>query len=233
MAQLDFPLAQGWTRGLELSFSDAESSASLDLTRMVYLKQTHSSRVIEVGIGDAAKSMPFTEGDGLVCDASVLMQSQKGLMIQTADCCPLIYVHREESKVAIVHAGWRGLVAGIHRKPLLDYGFEPSKTWIWLGPCLNGRSFEVGQDCFGLFDRKVQGDTGVFQPHETQSEKRYFHVWKFLENEFDSMGVEMFYNVEIDTFSDATFASYRRAKKTGLNADARNYSFVRFINKKT
>jgi copper oxidase (laccase) domain-containing protein len=152
------------------------------------------------------------EADGLVAEGDWFREAKTAMVVATADCCPLIYVDRLKQSVAIVHAGWRGLQKGIHLKPFESGHFDPISTWIWLGPSLNGESFEVGQDMVGQFLPAQQKNSQIFAPHPSASDKRLFSPWRLLEADFQKLSVELFYNVEVDTLHSASFASYRRVK---------------------
>jgi YfiH family protein len=48
--------------------------------------------------------------------------------------------------VALAHAGWRGLAAGILEQTLADFPTPASETLVWLGPAIGPCHFEVGRD---------------------------------------------------------------------------------------
>src|SRR5690606_41652009 len=49
-------------------------------------------------------------------DAHWISGSNVGLSIYTADCAPLMIVHRDRDKVAAFHCGWRGVAAKLLEK---------------------------------------------------------------------------------------------------------------------
>ena len=68
-------------------------------------RQVHGARVVEA---DACREQPPPEADALVStDAGVWI----GVM--TADCVPILLASESGRAVAAVHAGWRGLAAGV------------------------------------------------------------------------------------------------------------------------
>ena len=90
----------------------ALAAAGADPARAASLRQRHGSVVVEAGaVAPARTSTPATtwpEGDALVT-------SQPGLPLVAhgADCLTAALVAPGGARVGVVHAGWRGLVAGV------------------------------------------------------------------------------------------------------------------------
>jgi len=220
--RLEFDLGQGWARGISLVFATEAESARIDRTSTLRVEQFHSRLVLDVDLSANRDSLQG-KADGLIAGGQAFKDSRRVLMVKSADCAPLIYIDRESQAVAAIHAGWRGLAQGVHLVPF-ERGFDPRSTWVWIGPCLNGESFEVGDDMRAHFPAD-KNDTKFFAPGKA-SDKRYFHAWKFLERDFARAGVELVYNVEVDTFLDPDFASYRRGLREGRQLTQHNYSWV-------
>jgi polyphenol oxidase len=112
-------------------------------------RQVHGATVLappaagEVGPSGAAGPIACGEGDALVTDRPGL-----ALSVITADCVPVLLEAGEQ--VAAVHAGWRGLVAGILAATadrLAAGGAPGATTWIaWIGPTIGACCYEVDED---------------------------------------------------------------------------------------
>jgi YfiH family protein len=99
------------------------------------MRQVHGSEVVSVTAAGTAG-----EGDALVTDRPALP-----LAVRTADCVPVV-VHAATG-VAVAHAGWRGLSAGVlarARAALADMGAAPERAAI--GPAIGSCCYEVGED---------------------------------------------------------------------------------------
>jgi len=68
-----------------------------------WLRQIHGATVVEVDEPGA--------GAGEEADASVTATPGAVLAVQTADCAPVVLIN--DGAVGLVHAGWRGVVAGV------------------------------------------------------------------------------------------------------------------------
>ncbi len=220
MTALEFPLAQGWTRGITLGFENAEGSKNYNFSKTFHTKQVHGNVVKNI---TCLKPQEFSaqnvEADGLMCDGEWLRESSFRIAVKTADCLPLLYVEREKKKLCAIHAGWRGLQKKIHLWPFESGEFTPEQTWVWVGPSLNGKDFCVRSDMWTLFDARTQSDQNVFSNEGAESkEVKFFYPWKLLEKDFAKLKVELVYNVEINTFSTLEWASYRRWLKTEAKA---------------
>jgi copper oxidase (laccase) domain-containing protein len=235
---LEFDLGQKWAKGLRIHFCDAAESAqfkdSNDFQNSYSLKQIHSKKLVNWSASTSLEKFRETEADGFIARGEAYKNSLKKLVIRTADCCPLFYVDRENECAAAIHAGWRGLAQGIHLTPFKE-GFDPKNTWIWCGPCLNGDTFEVSEDMWSQFPKDIQNNSDIFAQKKSTGEaaatgKRFFDCWKYLSLEFKKLDVALFYNVEVDTFTDTSFNSYRRWRKDGNVAPTpHNYSWISFV----
>jgi hypothetical protein len=71
--------------------------------------------------------------------------------VHTADCVPILLAHREIRVAAAVHAGWRGLAAGIVEGTVRAlagrFGDAAVEGIVAVaGPCARGCCYEVGRD---------------------------------------------------------------------------------------
>ncbi|AKS40790.1 peptidoglycan editing factor PgeF [Wenzhouxiangella marina] len=98
-----------------------------------WLQQVHGSGLIHLddwraGIeADAA----WTDRPGQVC------------AILTADCLPILLCDREARLVAAVHAGWRGLAAGILDRVVEQLPVPGEALLAWIGPGISAAAYEV------------------------------------------------------------------------------------------
>ncbi len=102
-----------------------------------WLRQVHGSDVVEVS---RAGQWAGAEADGAVTTTPGVP-----LAVMTADCAPVVLI--AERGLAVVHAGWRGLVAGIVETAALRLadagGGAPLRSLI--GPCINPGAYEFSE----------------------------------------------------------------------------------------
>jgi polyphenol oxidase len=72
------------------------------------------------------------------------------LAVSVADCVPIFLVSEAPRAVSVLHAGWRGVAAGILEAGLAAFrdrlGVEPDALQLHLGPAISGPEYEVGPD---------------------------------------------------------------------------------------
>lgn len=86
------------------------------------------------------------------CDALATGRPGVALVVQTADCVPILLV--APGAVGAAHAGWRGTaknVAGAAVDALRALGADPRATRAWLGPAIGPCCYEVGGDVAAQF----------------------------------------------------------------------------------
>ena len=99
-----------------------------------WTRQVHGDDVLVVnGAGDGA---------GLVADAAVTRSPDAALCMLTADCAP-IALASSNGTVGVVHAGWRGVVAGVIPRAVAALGGGDVVAAI--GPCIHAECYEFGE----------------------------------------------------------------------------------------
>ncbi|MEX1004017.1 MAG: polyphenol oxidase family protein [Acidimicrobiia bacterium] len=122
----------------------------LGLAEWATVRQVHGSAVV-----DASASGDHGEADGLATSATGL-----ALAVFTADC--LGVVMHGAGRVAVVHAGWRGVAAGVVANAVERVGDVAS---VHIGPHIRPCCFEVGPEVSARFvghlSRTRTGTTSV------------------------------------------------------------------------
>ena len=103
--------------------------------RLAQGRQVHGTRVVVDG-------QAIEDADGQVTTARGV-----AAIVLVADCLPVALATRRS--VAMVHAGWRGLAAGVVEAAvaaLAGLGADPAATVGLVGPAVGGCCYEVGDD---------------------------------------------------------------------------------------
>ena len=116
------------TRQTHWSQADAFTSAH-------WLRQVHGTRVISL---DAWQ--PGIEADGAWTDRVGAVAA-----IQTADCLPIFLTGHAPAFVAVAHAGWRGLAAGMVASAVAACPGVPGDMQAWIGPAISQTNYEVDE----------------------------------------------------------------------------------------
>ncbi len=104
-------------------------------TEWATVSQVHGAVVVPVDTPGH-----YGEADGLVTTTSGLP-----LVVATADCVPVALVG--ERSVAMVHAGWKGVSAGIVREAVAAIALEDDTvTSAVIGPHIRTCCYEVGRE---------------------------------------------------------------------------------------
>lgn len=131
--------------------------------------------------------------------------------VRVADCVPVLLADRINGQVAAVHAGWRGVLAGVVLKALQRFN-RPSQVLAAIGPSISIDAFEVGIEVFQQFESVF----GKHTPHRLSPKgagHAYLDLRKCLMLQLINAGVP---EQQIDTTDRCTlthadeFFSHRR-----------------------
>lgn len=115
------------------------------------LDEVHGTRVVVVGAPG--------EHDGEIGDGAVTACRGAVLAVWVGDCVPLVLAH-ESGAVGVVHAGWRGLLAGVVGEGVaaVRRGWGDGDIAAWIGPSIRACCYEFGPDDLDLVAARF-GDT--------------------------------------------------------------------------
>ncbi|WP_420429625.1 peptidoglycan editing factor PgeF [Algiphilus sp.] len=118
-----------------------------------WLKQVHGTHVEAAHTLDAGAT---PEADGTWTD-----RAQVPCVVMAADCLPVLLAHRDGTAVAAVHAGWRGLAAGVLEAGLAALPGNARDYIAWLGARIGPQAFVVREDVRAAF--QGQNDEAAFE----------------------------------------------------------------------
>ncbi|MFT7267202.1 MAG: YfiH family protein [Porticoccus sp.] len=183
------------------------------------LDQVHGSHVIKAicgapaVVGDAS----FTDIAGTVC------------AVTTADCLPILMCNTQGTIVSSIHAGWRGLSAGIVKNTIRQLAVSPRDLMVYLGPAISQKNFEVGVEVRRAF---LSGASNpcmkeklntcflrTVEKDENKTKKWMTNLYGLARVILNEAGVTQIYGGDLCTYSDhLNFYSYRRDGSTGRMA---------------
>jgi YfiH family protein len=105
-----------------------------------WMKQTHSARVVTL-----------EQDDNREADAAITREPGRVAAVMIADCLPVMLCNRAGNEVAAIHAGWRGLHAGVITATVAAMQSEPGELLAWIGPGISQANFEVGEEVYAAF----------------------------------------------------------------------------------
>ncbi len=140
------------------------AAGGFDLGRLYTAHQVHGARVALVVQATQPERVAEVDADALISEIPGAV-----LGVYTADCVPIL-LSDGEGRVAAVHAGWRGTVAGVASaavEGLVSIGARRERLRAALGPSICARCFEVGDEVAAEFARVAPAAVvrGANKPH--------------------------------------------------------------------
>lgn len=168
-----------------------------------WLAQYHSERVVRFE----------TCQMGAAADAIWATRVPSVSAVLTADCLPLLLASDNGEVIAAIHAGWRGLVAGIVENTMAALPCPPVQLRAFIGPAISRDYFQVGADVYEAFAQRGLADVATFQP---QVEQKWLADLPLLaERVLAACGVTNITQSGLCTYSDPRFFSHRQSSTAG------------------
>jgi len=173
----------------------------------VWLRQVHGTVVVDAG----------TAADEPEADGAYTRQSGVVCAVLTADCLPVFLCDRAGSRVAVLHAGWRGLASGILEAGVKALGCAGTELMAWLGPAISVEAFEVGPEVREAMVRHDPEAGLAF--HAASKGKWRADLYQLAGQRLRAQGVQNIQGGQFCTFREKErFYSYRRDGVTGRMA---------------
>lgn len=169
-----------------------------------WLRQVHGTQVVTCSRAGSEER----EADGLVSSSPGQVCA-----ILTADCLPVLFCNRTGNRIAVAHAGWRGLAQGVLQATVRQLNEAPGEIMAWLGPAIGPEVYEVGEDVWQAFPE----EQGIC--FRKNGETWMLDLYGVARRILTHLGITSVYGGRFCTFSDSErFFSYRRDGVTGRMA---------------
>ncbi|MDO5651906.1 MAG: polyphenol oxidase family protein [Moraxella sp.] len=195
--------------------------------RIVWLNQVHGNHIEHI-----TKRLDNTL---LNADALITECAGVALAIMTADCVPVAIF--DEHKVACVHAGWQGLVAGIINKTCQHIS---TQKYAYIGACISGAAYEVSyelarrivDDCVRqrLVEPNADELFAMIVKPSTSVDKVLLDIATLAKLQLMACDVQLINQDIACSYHDERFYSYRAQTHAGKRATGR---MAMLITKKT
>ena len=184
----------------------------------LWLSQVHGTTVLAADDWVAASAHGTTgQGTPPQGDAAVTRRPGCVLAVLVADCLPVLLARRDGGAVAVAHAGWRGLAAGVIEATIAALGAAGEELLAWLGPSIGPAHFEVGEEVRTAFCRH---DARAAEAFVRNARGRWqCDLPRLARQRLAALGVSGVHGEDRCTFRESdAFYSYRRDGVTGRMA---------------
>jgi YfiH family protein len=165
--------------------------------------------------GAGVRALPA--GAGAEADAAWTAESGVVCVMLTADCLPVLFCDRAGSRVAVAHAGWRGLAAGVLEATVAALGLPGPELLAWLGPAIGQPAFEVGPEVRAAFLAHDAAAAQAFLPG--RDDRWQADLVQLARQRLAAVGLSAVSGGGLCTFSDPeAFFSHRRDGRCGRMA---------------
>ena len=113
-----------------------------------WVHQVHGGNVVVVD---------ETFESGVKADAMITGDATKILSVRVADCVPVLLASDDGRRVAAIHAGWRGVIAGVVPNAAKMLAAD-GRFAAAIGPCIGKDAFEVGPEVLEAFSAAFGDD---------------------------------------------------------------------------
>lgn len=185
--------------------------ATLGLAREpLWLNQVHGCAVAQAETAVRSAS----------ADAMIASSAGTACVIMTADCLPVLFCNDAGTLVAAVHAGWRGLAAGVLEATvaaLARQGAGSATLMAWIGPAISGPAYEVGAEVRAAFLAAYPSAGAGFTPNARG--RWQLDLPEIAQQRLRAAGVCRVYGGDLCTAGDpGRFFSHRRDGQCGRQA---------------
>ena len=173
----------------------------IDISQLVSMDQVH---------GDCIKMVSHeTKACISKCDGILTREKNLALMVQTADCLPLLLYAQDIGVIGALHAGRVGVFEEIVPKALVklrdELGASMENLHIWIGPAIGQCCYEIGGDIL----KYARINYGAFV------DGNRLDIGGIVVGQLVQNGVRNIYHDETCTACNDKYFSYRREGQTG------------------
>ena len=175
---------------------------------------SHFLTVFQIHSPDVAMvTGPWTTDERPRADAMVTNVPGLALGVTAADCGPILFVDPQARVIGAAHSGWKGAFTGVVESTIAameKLGAERGQIIAAIGPLIRQRSYEVGAEFVTRFTDAATDNARFFIP-STRADHAMFDLAGYIRARLERAGILLIDDVDIDTYADERFFSYRRS----------------------
>jgi YfiH family protein len=200
---LNFSIAVGDTdTNVAENVARAAAALGVSVERVYYLSQVHGRGAVSLRGDESRAEVVTREGDAISS-----LNEHCAVGVRIADCVPILLADTETGAVAAVHAGWRGIVAGV-----VEAGVEAVRRAagsaaglvVAIGPHISVAAFEVSDDVAETL-KACSPDPGVVD--RSYGPKPHVDLARIATAKLEALGVP---RASIDRVGGCTFLEPER-----------------------
>ena len=187
-------------------------SQQLKINQIALLAQNHGTQGMQIVVDDEQSYFFSPVGDYLFTQKKLC-----GIGVVTGDCLPIVMYDPVAHAAGTVHAGWKGLAAGVFQIAVQEMiekiGIQSENLIIYLGPAARPCCYEVQQDFIDCFRKQSisVGDHFFIK----KDDKIYFDSRVYTNVIARNLGIKhenIYTRYNVCTICTLSFCSYRRQK---------------------
>ncbi len=218
-AKLGFTLGAGGDNTIEDIVADNRKKICKILNienKQVVIPQQEHTNIVKV-INNSSQELKNT--DGVITDNPDIV-----LMLQFADCTPIILYEPDKKVAGVVHAGWKGtagrIVCNAVKKFEENFNIKPVNILASIGPAIGQCCYPVSKDVYLKLKNSVNISSCQAFKNAHSYDKIHVDLKKLNKLQLQEVGVE---NIDISDFctscNNDLFFSYRAENgKTGRHS---------------
>ena len=183
--------------GIKILFSNDELNDHFVKKKSFSMNQTHSTNLKMI-----------TEGKFIYEDTDGIFSNNKNhsLIIRTADCLPIFFIHQNDNIFGVLHAGWKGLKNKIIMESanlLKNYVDDLSEMIVFIGPSISQKNYEVKNEFINYF-----GSSFI----KNVDDKLFCNLKEIAKSQLNEIGITRVIDSNQCTYENKNYHSFRRNK---------------------
>lgn len=173
--------------------------------------QTHSCNIAVTQKGNTYENT----------DSLVVEDSDIAILLNFADCTPVILYDEANNIGAIAHAGWRGTAAAIAQKTIKfmmqKYSTKPENITAVIGPAISIKNYQVDKNVYDAVSSTLINTYNDYYIYNENSKKYNIDLKTVNFHQLSELGVKRIDKCKYCTYDSVdVFFSYR--KENGITA---------------
>tara|TARA_B000000565_G_scaffold205522_1_gene158953 strand:+ start:967 stop:1590 length:624 start_codon:yes stop_codon:yes gene_type:complete len=183
--------------GIKIIFSNNELNDHFVKKKSFSMNQTHSTNLKMI----IEEKFIYEDTDGIFSN-----NKNHSLIVRTADCLPIFFIHQNDNIFGVLHAGWKGLKNEIIMESanlLKNYVDDLSEMIVFIGPSISQKNYEVKNEFINYF-----GSSFI----KNVDDKLFCNLKEIAKSQLNEIGITRVIDSNQCTYENENYHSFRRNK---------------------